>query len=104
MHLKVKDQVLVLTGKDKGKKGAVLSVDVETSRAVVERVNMVKKHSRGNPRKGVQGGIVEREAAIQVSNLMVVCPSCSAPTRVKRQHPAGGSLVRACGRCGAHLS
>lgn len=99
MHLKAKDQVVVLAGKDKGKRGTILSVDKEKGRVIVERVNMIKKHSRANPRKGVQGGIIEREAAVDASNLMVVCPQCSVPGRARRERREG-LLVRTCRKCG----
>jgi large subunit ribosomal protein L24 len=102
MHVKVKDTVLVVTGKDKGKRGQVLSVDHEKQRALVERVNVVKKHSRANPRKGVQGGILEQEAPVHVSNLMLVCPQCSKPTRAKGELQ-GKKQVRACRECDARI-
>ena len=102
MHVKAKDEVVLLKGKDQGKRGAVLSVDRAAARALVEGLNMVKKHSRADPRKGVQGGIVEREASIHVSNLMVVCPACGEPTRVGHRREDGGRKARTCKRaaCG----
>ena len=101
LKIRKKDMVLVLAGKDKGKRGTILSVDTETGRAIVERVNIVKKHSRANPRKGVQGGIVEREAPVDASNLMLVCGKCG-PTRVRRQR-VDGQLQRSCRKCGTRL-
>ena len=98
MHVKTKDLVVVLTGKAKGSRGTVLSVDRQKGRAIVERVNMMKKHTRANPTKGVQGGIVEREAPVDVSNLMLVCPQCSEPTRVLVRVD-GSRRVRTCRRC-----
>jgi large subunit ribosomal protein L24 len=102
MHVKVKDTVVVLSGKDKGKRGQVLSVDSEKSRVLVERVHVVKKHSRANPRKGVQGGILEKESPIHSSNVMLVCPQCSAPTRAKSELQ-GKKHVRACRECDARI-
>ena len=98
MHVKAKDEVLVVSGKDKGKRGRVLSVNEETGRVLVERVNMVKKHSKANPRKGVQGGIIEKEAPIDASNVMLVCGKCgpTRPRRVRRD----GNLQRSCRKCG----
>jgi large subunit ribosomal protein L24 len=100
MHVKVKDTVLVLSGKSAGKRGKVLSVEVDKERAIVEGVNIVKRHSRGNPRKGVKGGILEREAPIHVSNLMLVCPRCGLPTRARKQVSAEGARRRTCRRDG----
>ena len=104
MHVKAKDQVVVLTGKDKSptKRATVLSVDREKRRALVQGVAMVKKHARANPRKGVQGGIIEQESSVDVSNLMVVCPQCSAPTRARSERREG-KLVRVCRKCSAPM-
>ena len=102
MHLKKKDQVVVLAGKDKGKRATVLSVDRENGRALVERIAMVKKHARANPRKGVQGGIIEQESSVDASNLMVLCPQCSAPTRAHSERREG-RLVRVCRKCNSPM-
>jgi len=103
MHVRSKDTVQVLAGKSRGPRGRVLSVEPDTERALVEGANLVKKHSRANPRKGVQGGIIERESPIHVSNLMVVCPQCDKPTRVANDVLADGRKLRQCKRCQAHL-
>ncbi len=83
-RLKVRkgDQVEVIAGKDRGKRGRVLRVDLERERIVVEGVNFIKRHTRPNPSKNIQGGIVEREAPLHVSNVMVVSPDSGRPTRV----------------------
>src|SRR5437016_12495740 len=81
-HVKKGDTVVVLSGKDRGKQGKVLRVIPSKGTAIVERVNFFKKHTRPNPQKNQQGGILEREAPIRLSNLQVVCPSCNKPTRV----------------------
>lgn len=76
------DIVKVLTGKYRGKVGKVLRTDPKRDRVVVEGVNMVKRHTRPNPQIGQQGGIVEREGSIHISNLMVICEKTKKPTRV----------------------
>jgi large subunit ribosomal protein L24 len=101
VHVKKNDQVLVRVGKDQGVRGKVLRVLPAGNRAVVERVNMIKKHTRPNPQKGVQGGILEREAPIQLSNLMVICPECDRPTRLGSKRFDDGKAARVCKRCGA---
>lgn len=97
------DEVVVLAGKDRGKKGRVLRVDLGSGKAVVERVNLLKKHTRPNPAKNQQGGILEREAPIQLSNLMLVCPGCDKPTRVGTSVSEEGERNRVCKKCGAEL-
>ena len=104
MHLKKNDMVVVLSGKDTGKKGKVLVVYPETQRAIVEKVNFIKRHTRPNPNKGIQGGIAEKEAPIHVSNLMVVCPDCGSPSRPRRKRLEDGTSVRTCRKCGHTLA
>lgn len=82
MKIRKNDQVLVIAGRDRGKKGRVLSVNPEKRRVIIEGVGMIKRHTKPNPQKNVKGGIVEREAAIHVSNVMLVDPDSSAPTRI----------------------
>lgn len=101
MHVKKGDQVLVLTGKDKGKKGKVLRSYPDEGRVMVEGINIVKKHTR--PKQRVQGGIQEQPAPIQSSNLMVVCPACKAPSRLGRKQLKDGTRVRACKKCGENI-
>lgn len=103
VSLRKGDRVKVIAGRDKGRTGKVLSVNQEKGVCTVEHVNMVKRHTRPNPAKNIKGGIVEREGAIHVSNLQMVCPSCSRATRVAHQMLADGTKVRACRRCGATL-
>ena len=100
MHVKKNDQVRVLAGKDRGRTGRVLRVFPEKSRAVVENINTIRRHTRPNPQRNIQGGIVEREAPIHLSNLQVVCPECGRPSRVGYQNLADGRKVRICKRCG----
>ncbi|HXI02926.1 MAG TPA: 50S ribosomal protein L24 [Candidatus Saccharimonadales bacterium] len=93
------DTVMVLSGKQARSKGRVLRVYPDTKRAVVEGVNFVKRHTRPNPSRNVQGGIVEREASIHISNLMVICPECGEPTRVGHKLFEDGERLRVCRRC-----
>lgn len=93
---------MVIAGKERGKTGKVLKVFPETSLALIERMNLVKRHAR--PRGAQQpGGIVEKEAPIQLSNLMVMCDKCNAPVRVGRKILGNGKKVRICRRCGEPL-
>ncbi len=98
-HFKVKknDRVVVLTGKDKGKTGKVLRVDVNDGRVIVEKTNMIKRHTR--PSQTNKGGIVERENPINISNVQVVCPKCAEPSRMGKKLLEDGSLVRQCKKC-----
>jgi large subunit ribosomal protein L24 len=104
VKIKKNDEVLVIAGRDKGARGKVLKVFPTSNRAIVERINMVKRHTRPNPNRGVQGGVLEREAPIELSNLMVVCPDCGKPTRIGRKRLADGKAARVCKRCEATLS
>jgi large subunit ribosomal protein L24 len=92
------DQVKVISGKEAGKTGKVLRIDTDKGRVVIERLNMVRKHTKPNPKKNPQGGVIEREAAIDISNVMVVCPACGQPTWVGYRLLEGGGKVRMCRR------
>lgn len=92
------DKVHVIAGKDKGKEGKVLRALPEKERVVVENVHMIKKHTRPS-QKNQQGGIIEMEGTIHVSNVMLVCPSCGEPTRVARRRE-DGVRIRTCKKCG----
>ncbi|HPW55075.1 MAG: 50S ribosomal protein L24 [Thermoanaerobaculaceae bacterium] len=92
--IKKGDQVQVMVGKDKGKKGKVLRVDRPTGRVVVEHVNMIKRHSKPNPGKGVTGGIVEREAPVSIANVMVISPDTGRPSRIGFKRLEDGRRVR----------
>ncbi len=94
MKIKKGDNVEVISGKDAGKKGRVLRVDRDRDRLVIEGVAMIKRHTRPNPQKKIQGGIVERESAIHVSNVMVVSPDSGRPTRVGYKILDDGRKVR----------
>ena len=97
-HVKKGDTVVVLGGTDRGKQGKVLRVIPSKAQAIVERINFTKRHTRPNPQKNVQGGILEREAPIGLANLQVVCPSCNEPTRTGTHHTDAGS-TRYCKKC-----
>ena len=101
LKVKKNDQVLVTAGKDRGAKGRVLRVLAAEGKAIVERVNMMKRHTRPNPQKGIQGGILEREAPIQIANLMVICPECGEPSRLGRKRLEDGRGQRVCKNCNA---
>ncbi|MCC7009367.1 MAG: 50S ribosomal protein L24 [Acidobacteria bacterium] len=97
--LKKNDNVVVITGRDAGKRGRVLRVIADKGRVVVEGVNMIKRHTRPNPQRNIKGGIVEREAALHASNVQLVCPECGAKTRVGRRQLEDGRRVRYCVKC-----
>ena len=99
------DQVKILSGKEAGKTGKVMRVDVEAGKVYIERLNMLKRHTKPHPKKNPQGGVIEREAPMDVSNVMVVCPACGQPTRVGYRLLEGGGKVRACRRpnCGKDI-
>jgi large subunit ribosomal protein L24 len=93
------DNVLVMAGRDRGKRGRVLRIIPATNRVVVEGVNFVKRHTKPNPGKNIKGGIVEREASLHASNVQLVCPECGAATRIGRQVLDDGRKVRICRKC-----
>jgi large subunit ribosomal protein L24 len=100
--IKKNDLVMVVTGRDRGKTGKVLKVLPATGRAVVERLNLVKRHQK--PRGAASpGGIVEKAAPIEISNLMLFCERCNAPVRAGFKLEAGGGKHRICRRCGEAL-
>jgi large subunit ribosomal protein L24 len=97
------DQVRVIAGRDAGKTGRVLSIDARKNRVVVEHANIIKRHTRPNPSKNIKGGIVEKEAGINVSNVMIVCSNCGKHTRIGHTVLPDGTKVRSCKRCGITL-
>ncbi len=104
LNLKKEDRVMVITGRDKGKIGKVLKVIPDKNRALVEKVNLVKRHTKAGGKKTTgQGGIIEKEAAIAISNLMVMCDKCAKPVRVGRKVLDDGRHVRVCKKCGEQL-
>lgn len=101
-HVKKGDTVVVLSGRDRGKKGKILRVNATKGTAVVERVNFLKKHTRPNPSKNIQGGILERETPLKVDKLQVICPSCGEATRTGHHRTAEGG-TRFCRKCNAEM-
>ena len=99
MNVKKNDTVVVLSGKDKGKQGKVLSTMPKSGKVIVEGVNMASVHTR--PRKaGDQGGIIRREIPLYACKVMRVCPKCQKPTRVKHSVSPSGEKVQVCKHCG----
>jgi len=103
MHIRKGDKVRVLSGEDKGKEGKVLKVFAGKKRAIVEGLNLIKRHTRPSSRNQ-QGGIIEKEAAIHISNLSVVCPGCGETAGVKRIRDEEGRLQRHCRACNETIS
>jgi large subunit ribosomal protein L24 len=99
--VKKNDQVLVISGRDKGKRGRVINVMATTGKVLVEGVAMVKKHVRPNRQRGIAGGILERESAIDISNVLVLEPGSGKPTRVGYQILQDGRKVRVARKTGA---
>lgn len=99
LKLRRDDIVVVMTGKDKGKKGKVLKVFSENNRVVVEKINMMKKHLRKR-REQDQAGIIEMEAPLHVSNLMVFCKHCNKPARIGVKLLKDNTKARICKKCG----
>jgi len=102
-RVKKDDQVVVISGKDRGKRGRVLQVMPKTRRVLVEGVQMAKRHTKPNPQKNVKGGIVERESSIHLSNVMVVDPDTDAPSRLGARFLEDGTKVRVARKSGAVL-
>jgi large subunit ribosomal protein L24 len=98
-HVRRGDTVIVVAGKERGKRGRVLRVIPEKSRVIVERINMIKKHQRPT-QKVRQGGIIEREGPIHLSNVMLVDPTSSKPTRIGRRALSDGRKVRVARKSG----
>jgi large subunit ribosomal protein L24 len=99
MKIRKDDEVEILSGKDKGKKGKVHSVDPVKGRVVVAGVHMIKRHQKPG-RVRTQSGIIEREGPVALSNVMLVCNKCGKSTRVGYRFIEGGNKVRVCRRCG----
>ena len=107
IRLKKNDLVKVIAGRDKGKEGRVIGIDRRLGKVLVEHVMMIKRHTRPNPQRQIKGGIAERESAIAVSNVMIVCPGCHKAVRIAHHVDviAGGKTrrTRICRKCGQTL-
>ena len=102
MHIKTNDIVVVLSGRDKGKQGKVMSADPQAGKVIVEGVNIAKRHKK--PRKqGEPGGIIKMETPIYISKVMRVCPKCDKPTRSAHSFDDDGKKNRVCKKCGAKI-
>jgi large subunit ribosomal protein L24 len=97
-RIKKNDKVKIFVGKDKGKIGKVINVDRKNNRILVENINIKKRHTRPSG-QNKQGGIIESEAMIQLSNVMLVCGKCLKPTRIKIKQLEDGKRIRICGKC-----
>ena len=98
LHIKKDDKVMVIAGREKGKIGKVLKVFSKEQRVIVEKINMVKHHARPSPTTG-KGGIMEKEASIHISNVMVMCDKCMRPVRIGRKILDDGRKIRYCKKC-----
>ncbi|MBC8318574.1 MAG: 50S ribosomal protein L24 [Desulfobulbaceae bacterium] len=97
-HIKLNDKVEVIAGKDKGRVGKVITVYPKLNKAKVEKINMVKRHTKPSAHNQ-QGGIIEMEAPIDVSNLMLICSKCTKTVRIKKEILEDGTKVRVCKKC-----
>jgi len=102
LNIQRNDQVEVIAGSDRGKRGRVLRVLADENRVLVEHVRMIKKNVRPNPQRNIKGGIAEQEAPVHLSNVALVCPNCG-PTRVGHKFE-GDTKVRVCKKCGQTLT
>lgn len=97
-HVRKNDLVQVMAGSDLGKRGRVLRVFRETGRVLVEGIHLIRRHTKANPRQNIKGGVVEREAPIAISNVMLVDPETNTPTRIRRTRLTDGRKVRVSAR------
>ena len=102
VHVKTGDTVVVLSGKDKGKKGKVLAVSPKEGKVIIEKINIVSKHIKPR-RMGEPGGIIKAEGAMYASKVQIVCPRCKKPTRVGHKLYDDGTKSRICVKCGEAL-
>jgi len=103
VHVKKGDTVEVIGGKFRGKRGKVLRVLRDDARAIVEGINLVKRHTKPNPAKGHQGGIVEKASPLPAARLMIVCAKCGEAARVGHRFLGDGTKVRYCKHCGEQM-
>jgi len=112
LHFKKDDQAIVIAGKEKGKSGKILSMLSKKECVLIEKVNLVKRHSRPSAKnrqggiiekEGRQGGIIEKEGPIHISNVMILCSKCNSPVRIGRKTLEDGKKVRYCKKCGEFI-
>jgi large subunit ribosomal protein L24 len=98
-HIKKNDLVMVINGKEQGKSGRILKVLPEKEKVIIEKINLVKRHSRPHGQQR-RGGIIEKEAPLHLSNVMLLCEKCNKPVRIGHRVVEGGKKVRVCRKCG----
>ena len=103
LHVKTGDRVMVVSGKDKGKIGNIKKAIPAMGKIVVEGINIITKAMKANPAKGIQGGLIKLEAAMNSSKVMIYCPKCERPTRIRHEELENGKKTRVCKKCGEHL-
>jgi large subunit ribosomal protein L24 len=101
-NIRVNDKIEVIAGKDKGRVGKVLRIETDKSRIFVERINLIKKHQKA-PDASQSGQIIEREAGIHISNVMLVCPECAETVKIGKKLLEDGTKVRICKKCNATI-
>lgn len=99
VQLRHGDTVRIMTGRDKGKTGRVLTVNPAKQQVTIEHANIIKRHTRPNPSKNIKGGILDKEGPVHISNVMLVCPGCGKHTRVGHTTLPDSSKSRICRRC-----
>ena len=99
VNFKKGDNVLVISGDDKGKSGKIVSIFPKKMRVIVEGVNFLKKHNKPT-QKVPQGGVIEKEGTLNISNIKLICNKCNKPTNIKRERTKEGKRVRVCKKCG----
>jgi len=102
MKLKKGDRVRVISGKDVGKEGEITRVIRETDRVIVDGVNIAKRHQRAQGQT-MQGGIIDKDMPIHISNVAIICTSCDGPSRIGYKFESDGTKVRVCRKCGKDL-
>lgn len=98
LAIKKNDTVMVIAGKEKGKKGRIISIDLPKQKVIIERMNLIKKHLKPS-KQNQQGGIIDKEAPIHVSNVMLICTKCGKPTRIGNKLLENDKKVRVCKKC-----
>lgn len=101
-NLRINDKVEVIAGKDKGRVGKVLRIEIERNRIIVERINLIKKHQKATDATQ-SGQIIEKEAGVHISNVMLVCPECAETVKIGRKLLEDGTKVRVCKKCRATI-